>query len=192
MIEKKVRVYITKLEGQVTDNRKKTESSIGKKLLYHGLQELSGYSWNDQKMALMTGGKPFFTEHQNTHFNISHSHDYVVCAIASRPLGIDIQYHKDVNIMRMAERILSPQEYHNFLRAEDQEKFFFQCWVEKESFLKWTGDGLRLDLRNLDLMGCCQHISIAENYSCALWSEQRLEIEKKEVLYQSLRQDEGS
>lgn len=186
MTEKKAIVYITKTEPPVLAQQKKAESYIGKCLLYHGLFEIFGYSWQDQLLALEEGGKPYFPKHQDVHFNISHSQEYIVCAIASQPVGIDIQYHKKTDIMRMAKRILSPEEHQRFLEAEDKQKAFFKYWVEKESFLKWTGEGLRRDMRTLDLHGSPQHIDVAEGYSCALWSAKTMEIDRREISCQSL------
>lgn len=191
MITDKVSVYITKRSAQTAAGPPREDSMIGKRLLYYGLRELSGKSWQDEPIKTAENGKPFLLNHRDVHFNISHSEQYVICAIAPWPLGIDIQYHKPVDLMRMAARTLSDEEYRQFLQTPQKQNFFFQRWVEKESFLKWTGAGLRCDMRTLEMTGYSQHIEVERDYSCALWMAQPAEMEIKKIAIDSLMQDKG-
>ena len=36
-------------------------------------------------------GKPYLSEHPDFYFNISHSGEYVLCAIDNNPIGVDIE-----------------------------------------------------------------------------------------------------
>jgi len=42
-------------------------------------------------------GKPSIFGLEGIHFNISHSHDYVVCGISSLPIGIDVEAVREIN-----------------------------------------------------------------------------------------------
>ncbi len=53
------------------------------------LMEMTGFC--EPKIALSASGKPFFADHPSVHFNISHSFEYVLCAIADHPVGCDIE-----------------------------------------------------------------------------------------------------
>lgn len=191
MIDHIVRVYVTKISEWNSASPPKAESMVGKRLLYYGLNKLTKKAWEDEPIEVSDGGKPYFPNRRDIHFNISHSREYVLCAIAADSLGIDIQYHKTVDLARMAKRMMSEAEYQEFLQAADQQEFFFQKWVEKESYLKWTGDGLRRDMRCLKMTGYPQHIEIAPDYSCALWTKQPVKIEIEDTDFNSLIQDEG-
>lgn len=90
-------------------------------------------------------GKPFI---ENTpQFNLSHSGDYVVCAVDENPIGVDIE-----KISRMKEavfaRIASPLEKQKAAAIQDGELLEYYCsvWTKKESLLKLTGEGIRKEL----------------------------------------------
>jgi hypothetical protein len=76
-------------------------------------------------------------ELQNIHFNISHSANYVACAIADLPVGIDIEGRRKVN-SSVAKRYFTEEEIKSILCDED----FFKIWAFKEALGKYTGEGL--------------------------------------------------
>ena len=79
-------------------------------------------------------------------FNVSHSHNLAVYAIAlNRSVGIDLEYLRQIpNVQQLAKRFFSPDESTiiNTLDKEQQEEFFFRVWTIKEAYLKATGEGL--------------------------------------------------
>lgn len=87
------------------------------------------------------GGKPYFTNYP-FYFNLSHSGDYVACALSGREVGIDIQEHRGASFERVAQRFFSPAEASALMRARDRESYFFQLWARKEAYGKLTGKGI--------------------------------------------------
>lgn len=92
-------------------------------------------------------GKPFL-EGQKC-FNLSHSGDYVLCAVSDLEIGADIE-----RIERMREntfkRIFSPAEKECYEKEHKGSKdYLCRVWTRKESILKMTGEGLRHDLREI-------------------------------------------
>lgn len=86
--------------------------------------------------------KPYFPD-LPLHFNISHSEDYVICALSSNKIGIDIEKITDIDI-KIAENFFSENEY-NFLSGlnqSDRKQKFFEFWTIKESYVKFTGKGM--------------------------------------------------
>jgi phosphopantetheinyl transferase len=73
----------------------------------------------------------------NICFNISHSANYVVCAIADSPVGIDIEGGRKVN-NAVAKRYFTEEEIESIHSDED----FFKIWTFKEALGKCTGEGL--------------------------------------------------
>ena len=81
------------------------------------------------------GGKPFFPEYTDIHFNLSHSHGAVACAVHDTPVGVDIER------LRTAPRRLS---------GEMSDRDFFRRWTAKEASIKRDGRGVGALLRDFD------------------------------------------
>ncbi|WP_456265777.1 MULTISPECIES: 4'-phosphopantetheinyl transferase family protein [unclassified Bacillus (in: firmicutes)] len=92
-------------------------------------------------------GKPVVRQLPSFHFNLSHSGDWVVCAVDDAPVGIDIEEIKPIDLA-IAKRFFSADEYQDLLSqpAERQEAYFFHLWSMKEAFIKLTGKGLSYGL----------------------------------------------
>ena len=87
-------------------------------------------------------GKPYFPG-EDLHFSISHTPNYVFCALADHPIGIDAEeLDRDIRLC-LAEKILSPGELQQFQNAPDQRKALLTFWVLKEAAGKCTGEGLQ-------------------------------------------------
>ena len=92
-------------------------------------------------------GKPYFAEYPDIHFNISHCHQGVACALADRPVGVDIEeirYHGQV-----AEKVLNSNELEQVNSAADPAEKFAEFWTRKESFVKLIGKGLTVPLKDI-------------------------------------------
>ncbi len=85
--------------------------------------------------------KPYFKNHPDFHFNISHSEDLIAVAFSSSPVGVDIEKLRDVNL-KIAERRFCEEEKAFIKNNQD----FFYVWTRKEAYLKRTGQGLRRSL----------------------------------------------
>ena len=75
-------------------------------------------------------------------FNLSHSGDYVVCAVGDGEVGADIQKwvpYKE----RTAERFFAPTEWKLLqeLPASQRTELFYRLWSRKEAYGKYTGQG---------------------------------------------------
>ncbi|MFS0655877.1 4'-phosphopantetheinyl transferase family protein [Bacillus sp. 179-C3.3 HS] len=120
---------------------------LGEVLVRHIISDK--YAMPIDQIAFETeeNGKPFVSQIDSFHFNLSHSGDWVVCAVDAAPVGIDIEEMKPIDLA-IAKRFFSPDEYADLLSqpAEKQEAYFFQLWSMKEAFIKLTGKGLSYDL----------------------------------------------
>lgn len=99
-----------------------------------------------QQIEIVYGlwGKPCLVGHP-LYFNLSHSRDYVLYALAkSYEVGIDIEYiDSSLDLEEMALNIFSPQELAFWKSTKPEEKLntFFKLWACKEAFLKTFGKG---------------------------------------------------
>lgn len=92
-------------------------------------------------------GKPHLVGDPGVHFNLSRSRSQLVVAIASRPVGVDIEV-----VRRVPERAaltalhLAPGERREVLRADEhrRDERFLVAWTRKEACAKAIGAGLRI------------------------------------------------
>ena len=81
--------------------------------------------------------------------SLSHSGDWVVCAIASAAVGVDLETSRQSRRWReLAEQVLSPVECRRLqdLPEEALEAAFHLHWTIKEAWGKRDGQGLRADV----------------------------------------------
>lgn len=110
------------------------------------------------KIAYGLHGKPYLADYPDVHFNISHSGQYVACAVCDRPVGIDIQkmvpYRPEI-----AVNVCNQEEMAQLNASTEWEREFAQIWAKKEAFVKLTGDGIAGELKNLRFPG---HVHFAQ------------------------------
>lgn len=89
-------------------------------------------------------GKPYLTDYPDLYFSLSHSGSVVACLCDTQEVGLDVQQHVNVK-ERIAKRFFSQKEYEMLVREEDsrvREQLFFRMWSIKESYIKYTGEGM--------------------------------------------------
>ncbi|MDD1750018.1 MAG: 4'-phosphopantetheinyl transferase superfamily protein [Methanothrix sp.] len=98
-------------------------------------------------------GKPALASTQsdrNIQFNISHSGDWMLCAISSGcELGVDIEMvRRNVDVEGMARLVFSDLDLRRFActPARSRAELFFTSWVRREAFVKAIGEGLHFPL----------------------------------------------
>lgn len=102
----------------------------------------------DYETACIANGKPYFKEHENLHFNLSHSGNFAVCIVAGMPCGIDIEGNRPFK-SSVAKRFFSKTEYHWIYDTENvsvQAERFFRLWTLKEAYAKATGNGIAAEI----------------------------------------------
>jgi len=83
-------------------------------------------------------GKPFLAGTDDFNFNVSHSSEWIVCAVGNRPLGVDIEKIKEIEIGDMVKYFFSRQELETIKKISDCDKikYFYELWTLKESYVK--------------------------------------------------------
>lgn len=99
-------------------------------------------------------GKPALVD-KKIDFNLSHSGDYALIAIArDRQVGIDVERVRlERELESIAKRYFSTREVSELmaLPSEQREAAFFNCWTRKEAYIKAHGLGLSLALDSFDV-----------------------------------------
>lgn len=107
-----------------------------------------------KKPIFKTGkyGKAYISNYENIHFNLSHSGKMVLCAISDREVGADIEYIDPEIDLNIAKHYFYNSEYENIMNAENKPDEFFKYWVLKESYMKYTGLGMNLELDSFEII----------------------------------------
>lgn len=98
-------------------------------------------------------GKPYLKEYPNFNFNISHSGDYVLCAIDDKPIGVDVEEVKPIECEEIAKNFFTAKEF-NYIVNQDlkfQLDRFYEIWTLKESYIKCCGQGLSIPLKSFSI-----------------------------------------
>ncbi|SHK23025.1 4'-phosphopantetheinyl transferase family protein [Paramaledivibacter caminithermalis] len=108
---------------------------------------------SDIKIVTNNYGKPYLYTINNFEFNISHSGDWVVCAIDESPIGIDIEKIQSINYLDIVERFFTKNECRFLNSKNEYEKlgYFFELWTLKESYIKAVGKGLSIPLNSFEI-----------------------------------------
>ena len=97
-------------------------------------------------------GKAYISNHKNTYFNLSHSGKMVLCAISDMEVGVDVEYIDPTIDLNIAKHYFYNSEYESIMNAENQADEFFKYWVLKESYMKYTGLGMNLNLDSFEII----------------------------------------
>ena len=142
----------SKLFGKVPEyRREKVEKlalekdkrlSLGAGVLLEAALDRLGVSQN-RDIYTSPSGKPYLKDHPDVFFNLSHSGEEVLCSVAEREIGCDVERISRPRFS-IAKRYYSPEENEyitSFKNGVGAGLAFFRVWTLKESFLKATGVG---------------------------------------------------
>lgn len=110
-----------------------------------------GIPYEKTKIIFNEYGKPSFEN--NVKFNLSHSGTKVMCMMSEYEVGCDVEQIRKVN-MKIAKRYFSDAEYAFIMNSQTEGKkmdAFYRIWTLKESYIKCTGEGLSLPLKNFSV-----------------------------------------
>lgn len=108
------------------------------------------YGDSPEKITYGPEGKP---QAENIQFNLSHSGNFVICAVGEKAVGCDIE-KTGKEPEGVAERFFHQNEAQYLRKHQEPErsKMFFRLWTWKESYVKMTGEGLKLPLQEFEIL----------------------------------------
>ncbi|MHA6532883.1 4'-phosphopantetheinyl transferase family protein [Paenibacillus sp. BAC0078] len=115
------------------------------------------------RFAVNQYGKPYLADLPGCQFNLTHAGDYVLCAIDQKPLGIDVEEIKPIDLS-IASRFFAPGESQEIERMPEDRRLdhFYQLWTAKESYIKFRGTGLSMPLNSFSLQISGGRIELVE------------------------------
>jgi 4'-phosphopantetheinyl transferase len=134
-------------------------------------QILSGYlDRSPLEIEITTGlqGKP---QVAGIEFNLSHSGNVVAYAVSDRPIGIDIERIRSMDLSGIIQRFFAPSEFAAWqkLPQMEQEIAFFRTWTVKEAYLKAIGTGLHTPLAEVEVSMDLEHPRILQAPGSENW-----------------------
>lgn len=120
---------------------------FGKLLLLSGLKDY-GYSISIlDEIKFNQYSRPYVDG--NIDFNISHSGEYVICAIGKGlRLGIDIEEIIEINLNDFRQ-VMTYEQWYDIIDSKDPIRSFFKYWTIKESVIKADSRGLSIPLLDI-------------------------------------------
>ncbi|GMK38601.1 4'-phosphopantetheinyl transferase [Paenibacillus sp. CCS19] len=125
---------------------------LGEMLVRRIIQTKLGLSNDEIRFKRNRYGKPFLENCEDCYFNISHSGEWVVGVIHSKPIGIDVEQIQTIDL-EIAQRFFAEEEYRAMQNRPDIERqsFFYDMWTLKESYMKAIGKGLSVPLDSFSI-----------------------------------------
>ncbi|WP_223067498.1 4'-phosphopantetheinyl transferase family protein [Paenibacillus caui] len=124
-------------------------SLAGELLARTMIAETLGVSQADLVFTRNRYGKPFLLQPTSTlEFNISHAGTWVVAAVSTQAIGIDVERTAPID-PELARRFFSGEEYQLIRNQPSEEQTiakFYEIWTYKESYIKAVGKGLSIPL----------------------------------------------
>ena len=118
-------------------------------------------------------------------FNLSHSNEYVVCAVSHKRVGIDIEKKQQRNF-QLFTNVWSDREKKHY-NIYDRTTFY-QLWTAKESYVKYLGIGLSTSLPDISVYkdgsigehqqrseAQIEYVNVDKEYVCAVCSEEQID-----------------
>lgn len=122
--------------SRLQKEEKRREPLCAYAMLRLALRERYGWrAWPE--IAVTEQGKPWFPEHPEIHFSLSHTEGAVLVGLADRPIGVDIE-----RIRSVSQRTVSQ------VAGTTSEAEFFPNWVRREARTKRSGSGIASMLRS--------------------------------------------
>ena len=126
--------------SKILKDEDKKRSILGEVLLINLLNELN-IDYTTINIIKNKFGKPYIKD-LNLFFNISHSKDFVICAISNMKIGIDIEKIREIN-KSIVNQFATDKEK-DFIYELDREynKRSFEIFTLKEAYFKCLGTNL--------------------------------------------------
>lgn len=127
------------------------QRELADKILDVGLKDMFQIDGTGKVIERTTYGKPYLKGQKQYHFNISNTDGMVICGISDVEIGVDTEKEKPFRkgILKKCATSLE-RKYILDGQETEQESHFFQLWTLKESYVKMTGEGLRIPLQEVE------------------------------------------
>ena len=143
-------------------------SLLGKLLLKEGLRQLNYAPALLRSIEYTEYKRPYIEA--GPHFSISHSGEYVICALSSDVvIGIDIEKIRPVRLSDF-KSVLCSEEQQAIFQSKNRARLFCTIWTKKEAAIKAEGKGFYNRLNTV-----CALKDVVE-LEGVMWKLQKIEV----------------
>lgn len=97
--------------------------------------------------------KPFLASDPSLHFSLAHTREWVLLAVATSPLGVDVEYvDPNFPFADILPTSFSAPEQAAIGQSPNPREQFYQLWTRKEALVKATGQGIDETLPTLPVL----------------------------------------
>lgn len=145
--DKKIRVE------RMVNKRNKIQSIIGELIVKSIIVDKLNVNRKSILFSKNKYGKPYLIEYPDFNFNISHSGDYVLCAIDDKPIGVDVEEVKPIECEEISKNFFTAREFDYIVNQDSKFQLdrFYEIWTLKESYIKCCGQGLSMPLKSFSI-----------------------------------------
>lgn len=139
--------------------------SLGVGVLLRLALKNCGVNVENEDVVFKVNQKPFLKNNKKIFYNLSHSHNVVMCIVSDVEVGCDVEKVSKVDL-KIAGRYFFNTEYELINSQKEYEKkidMFFKLWTLKESFMKVTGLGFKLPLNDFCITIENKKINVLQN-----------------------------
>ncbi|HUA61483.1 MAG TPA: 4'-phosphopantetheinyl transferase superfamily protein [Verrucomicrobiae bacterium] len=133
---------------------------------------LRGVLGADPNIAIAGNGKPWLPDAPHWNFNLSHSQDLALVAVARGvEVGVDVEYVRpNRDAAAIVERFFPPSAAAEFFAVPegDREREFFRLWTRLEAMWKALGVGLQGAGQEFDGPWTVEELRLGEGISAAV------------------------
>jgi phosphopantetheinyl transferase len=134
----------------ITSPRRREQFLAGRWLARHCLADMLGGDWRGYELSAPEEGRPEVVACKAgaapaCFFSISHSADWLACAVATFRVGLDIEFTaRERDVAALIELTCSEAEQRQMrgLSARDLKRAFHARWSLKEAWIKQSGEPL--------------------------------------------------
>lgn len=153
-------VYYTRYETNLTGlDLHQYQKTLAYDMLRQGFSDFLCVKFDESKIQYSVNGKPYYTEKTDCYFNLTHCKDAVAVAVSRIPVGIDAESMRRVRHLS-AKKCLSLKEQQYVFEntklnklnrdlTKEETARFLQLWTLKESYVKMTGEGIKMPLNQI-------------------------------------------
>ena len=163
--------------------RKDRNLSLGVEILLIHALENENIDTQDLVFSTVQNGKPCLVN-RDIQFNLSHSGNISMCAISDKEIGCDVEKieKRGRDILRIAKNFFFDNEYRYISDLEDEDEridMFFRLWTLKESFMKVTGLGMALPLKDFSIEINDSGIYVSHSLNDKIYYEKELHLDNE-------------
>ncbi len=139
-------IYLLEYLSTNGSQDKKREHELGRQLLSFGLIKNYG---RDYAVEQDGNNKPVLNSDMGIQFSISHTKGLVACGISRGNIGVDTEHIRPYD-ERLMKRVCTGDEIAYICKHKGAEaERFFRIWTLKESYLKATGEGISVPMKDI-------------------------------------------